>query len=87
MNKPLTNSFCDATMPPEPPSSDIAENNQAGVAFQENSGIVEEIEEITPPKALGDVLESIAGALFLDSDMSLEIVWLKFYPFFKPLIG
>ena len=54
---------------------------------EEEGDFVDMVEEIDPPKALGDVLESIAGALFLDSDMSLEIVWLKFYPFFKPLIG
>lgn len=47
----------------------------------------EEVEDFEPPKALGDVLESVAGALFLDSDMSLEVVWMKFFPFFKPLIG
>lgn len=27
------------------------------------------------PKALGDVFESIAGAIFLDSGMSLDVVW------------
>ena len=47
----------------------------------------EDVEELEPPKALGDVLESLAGALFLDSGMSLEAVWSRFYPFFKPLIG
>ena len=47
----------------------------------------DDVEDLDPPKALGDVLESIAGALFLDCGMSLETVWLKFYPFFKPLIG
>ena len=47
----------------------------------------EDVEELEPPKALGDVLESLAGALFLDSGMSLEVVWNIFYPFFKPLIG
>lgn len=27
------------------------------------------------PKALGDVFESVAGAIFLDSNMSLDAVW------------
>lgn len=27
------------------------------------------------PKALGDVFESVAGAIFLDSGMSLDTVW------------
>ena len=55
--------------------------------MEEGGDMMDEIEEIDPPKALGDVLESIAGALFLDSEMSLEIVWLKFFPSFQPLIG
>ena len=49
--------------------------------------LIDEVDEIDPPKALGDILESIVGALFLDCDMSLEIVWLKVYQFFQPLIG
>lgn len=47
----------------------------------------DDVDELDPPKALGDVLESLAGAVFLDSGLSLEVVWEKFYPFFKPLIG
>uniref|UniRef100_A0A182VRB7 ribonuclease III n=1 Tax=Anopheles minimus TaxID=112268 RepID=A0A182VRB7_9DIPT len=34
-----------------------------------------EAEDVEVPKALGDVFESIAGAIFLDSDMSLNTVW------------
>uniref|UniRef100_A0A182MLF3 ribonuclease III n=1 Tax=Anopheles culicifacies TaxID=139723 RepID=A0A182MLF3_9DIPT len=34
-----------------------------------------EAEDVEVPKALGDVFESIAGAIFLDSDMSLDTVW------------
>ncbi len=49
--------------------------------------IDDEIEEIDPPKALGDILESIIGALFLDCGMSLELVWSKIHQFFQPLIG
>ena len=47
----------------------------------------DDIKELEPPKVLGDVLESVAGALFVDSQMNLEVVWSRFYPFFKPLIG
>ncbi|EGK96757.1 AGAP002836-PB [Anopheles gambiae str. PEST] len=36
---------------------------------------VGEAEDVEVPKALGDVFESIAGAIFLDSDMSLDTVW------------
>ncbi len=49
--------------------------------------IDDEIEEIDPPKALGDILESIIGALFLDCGMDLELVWSKICRFFQPLIG
>uniref|UniRef100_A0A182JQF4 ribonuclease III n=1 Tax=Anopheles christyi TaxID=43041 RepID=A0A182JQF4_9DIPT len=36
---------------------------------------VGEAEDVEVPKALGDVFESIAGAIFLDSHMSLDMVW------------
>ncbi|VVC42037.1 PAZ domain,Helicase, C-terminal,Ribonuclease III domain,P-loop containing nucleoside triphosphate [Cinara cedri] len=35
----------------------------------------EEAEDIEVPKALGDVFESVAGAIYLDSNMSLDTVW------------
>ena len=41
----------------------------------------DDIKELEPPKVLGDVLESVAGALFVDSQMNLEVVWSRFYPF------
>lgn len=31
------------------------------------------------PKALGDIFESVAGAIFLDSNMSLDTVWRVIY--------
>ncbi|XP_018328603.1 endoribonuclease Dcr-1 isoform X2 [Agrilus planipennis] len=39
----------------------------------------EEVEDVEVPKALGDVFESVAGAIFLDSDMSLDAVWNVYY--------
>jgi endoribonuclease Dicer len=39
------------------------------------------------PKALGDVFESIAGAIFLDSNMSLDTVWRVYYKMMKKEIG
>uniref|UniRef100_A0A0A9ZCN9 Endoribonuclease Dcr-1 n=2 Tax=Lygus hesperus TaxID=30085 RepID=A0A0A9ZCN9_LYGHE len=39
----------------------------------------EEAEDVEVPKALGDVFESIAGAIFLDSNMSLDTVWQVYY--------
>ncbi|KAL9694828.1 hypothetical protein quinque_014113 [Culex quinquefasciatus] len=35
----------------------------------------DEAEDVEVPKALGDVFESVAGAIFLDSNMSLDAVW------------
>ncbi|XP_046742064.1 endoribonuclease Dcr-1 isoform X2 [Diprion similis] len=39
----------------------------------------EEAEDVEVPKALGDVFESLAGAIYLDSGMSLDAVWRVYY--------
>lgn len=44
-------------------------------------------EDIEVPKVLGDIFESLVGAVFLDSDMSLDVVWRIFYPFVRDEIG
>ena len=43
--------------------------------------------ELEVPKALGDIFESVAGAIYLDSGMSLDVVWRVFYRIMKPQIG
>nr|WOZ50365.1 endoribonuclease Dcr 1-like protein [Sogatella furcifera] len=43
----------------------------------------EEAEDVEVPKALGDVFESVAGAIFLDSGMSLDAVWMVYYHMMK----
>lgn len=43
----------------------------------------EEVEDVEVPKALGDVFESVAGAIFLDSGMSLDAVWKVYYKMMK----
>ncbi|EFA11550.2 dicer-1 [Tribolium castaneum] len=43
----------------------------------------EEVEDVEVPKALGDVFESVAGAIFLDSGMSLDAVWKVYYNMMK----
>ncbi|XP_075228010.1 endoribonuclease Dcr-1 isoform X2 [Lycorma delicatula] len=43
----------------------------------------EEAEDVEVPKALGDVFESVAGAIFLDSKMSLDAVWLVYHHMMK----
>ena len=46
-----------------------------------------DIDELDPPKVLGDLLESVAGAIFVDSKMSLSTVWRVFRPLFQEKIG
>jgi hypothetical protein len=44
-------------------------------------------ERAEDPKTLGDVFESVAGAIFLDSDFSLDAVWRVYYNLMKNQIG
>ena len=44
-------------------------------------------ELLDPPKALSDILESLVGAVFMDTGMSLDKTWKVFKPHLKPLIG
>ena len=39
----------------------------------------EEAEDIEVPKALGDIFESVAGAIYLDSGLSLDAVWKVYF--------
>ena len=43
--------------------------------------------EYEAPKFLADVFESVAGAVYLDSNCSLEESWKCFYPIFQPYLG
>jgi endoribonuclease Dicer len=49
-------------------------------------GESENLDDVEVPKALGDVFESVAGAIFLDSGMSLDAVWRVYYRMMKPEI-
>ncbi|KAM8920949.1 endoribonuclease Dicer isoform 1-T1 [Pelodytes ibericus] len=46
----------------------------------------EKEEDIEVPKAMGDIFESLAGAIYMDSGMSLETVWQVYYPMMTSLI-
>jgi len=46
----------------------------------------DEIEDIEVPKALGDIFESVAGAIFMDSGEKLEAVWDVYSKMMLPLI-
>lgn len=50
-------------------------------------GETELLDDVEVPKALGDIFESVAGAIFLDSGMSLDAVWEVYYRMMKPEIG
>lgn len=43
--------------------------------------------EIEPPKFLADIFESVAGAIYLDSNCNLNTVWNVYYKFFEPYLG
>ena len=49
--------------------------------------VSEEEEGIEAPKVLGDIFESVAGAIFLDSGMDLTKTWDVYYRMMKPYIG
>lgn len=51
-----------------------------------SEGESEYAEDIEVPKALGDVFESVAGAIYLDSGMSLDQVWRVYFKMMKPEI-
>ncbi|CAI0469829.1 unnamed protein product [Linum tenue] len=38
------------------------------------------------PKVLGDIVESIAGAIFLDSELDTGVVWKVFQPLLDPMV-
>lgn len=44
-------------------------------------------EEVEIPKVLGDIFESVAGAIFLDSGNSLQTVWRIYYNIMKEEIS
>ncbi|EEB12371.1 dicer-1, putative [Pediculus humanus corporis] len=62
-------------------SNNHAVNEQALITLEENDAIM--AESVTVPKALGDIFESLAGAIFIDSENSLETVWNVFYKIMK----
>ena len=49
--------------------------------------VSKEEEGIEAPKVLGDIFESVAGAIFLDSGMDLTKTWRVYYRMMKPYIG
>ncbi|CAF4672430.1 unnamed protein product [Rotaria sp. Silwood1] len=52
----------------------------------ESTTEADEWEETEVPKCLGDIFESVAGAIFLDSNKSFNTVWKIYYRMLKPFI-
>jgi len=52
-----------------------------------NNENLSDLEEVEVPKALGDIFESVAGAICLDNGLSLDGVWSIYYRMLKPEIG
>lgn len=44
-------------------------------------------EEVDVPKALGDIFESLAGAIFVDSQFDLSVVWRIYFNIMAEEIG
>jgi endoribonuclease Dicer len=44
-------------------------------------------EAVEVPKVLGDLFESLAGAIYLDSGLNLQKVWHVYYRLMKGEIG
>ncbi|CAG0879138.1 unnamed protein product [Darwinula stevensoni] len=59
------------------------ELDQWSLIGEEDTG---EVKDIKVPKVLGDVFESLVGAIFLDSGLSLQKVWYCIYPLMKDKI-
>ncbi|CAH8391700.1 unnamed protein product [Eruca vesicaria subsp. sativa] len=56
------------------------------ISFSKPDETGRKIPSIQGPKALGDVVESIAGALLIDTRLDLEEVWRVFEPLLSPLV-
>ncbi|KAI6224621.1 hypothetical protein M3Y95_00772100 [Aphelenchoides besseyi] len=68
----------------------ICQNKEATSCFNFNAELfmvteeeVEDEEDVEVPKALGDIFESLAGAIYLDCGMDLEVVWRVYYNLMK----
>lgn len=65
---------------------DLKDTITKGYTLLISEGESEYAEDIEVPKALGDVFESVAGAIYLDSGMSLDQVWRVYFRMMKPEI-
>lgn len=55
--------------------------------FVMGSGGDEDSVQVEVPKALGDLFEAVAGAMYVDCGRDLDRVWQVYQPILKPSIG
>ena len=69
-----------------PGGGTLPPNGENGPSL-DNEGTGEDDIELEIPKAMGDIFESVAGAIYLDSGMSLDVVWRVYYRMMRNHIG
>ncbi|KAF3446126.1 hypothetical protein FNV43_RR11305 [Rhamnella rubrinervis] len=55
-------------------------------SFSEPHNTARSLQGIKGPKALGDMMESIAGAILIDTKLNLDEVWKIFEPLLSPIV-
>ena len=60
----------------------VEETNESDYANDKDVDV-----DVDPPKFLADLFEAVAGAIYLDSNCSLNAVWKAYYPMLEPYLG
>ncbi|CAL8071278.1 unnamed protein product [Calicophoron daubneyi] len=75
------------SVPESKPTPACGVSSSASTTGRPTAQVVNRVsDDLEIPKALGDIFESLAGAIFLDSGLSLDTVWAVFYPLMKERI-
>ncbi|CAF0737673.1 unnamed protein product [Didymodactylos carnosus] len=82
----VTNSTAATVANGEQPQSSLTNINNTNEDDEQLLTEHDEWEETEVPKCLGDIFESVAGAIFLDSNKSFNSVWKVYYRMMKPFI-
>lgn len=69
------------------PGSESSDTPPSPEGMEDEMDSDSEDDDVEPPKVLGDLLESLAGAIFMDSGMDLQAVWDTLGPLFNEKIG
>nr|CAD1836220.1 unnamed protein product [Ananas comosus var. bracteatus] len=64
----------------------ITEYVKSSLEYDGNEDVLLPLSTHKAPKVLGDIMESIAGAIFIDADLNLDMVWQIFKPLLSPII-